>query len=110
MFNYTIISHYNIIVYLCITKQLKEYINMLRIKEIMKSKGINTVDIAVILNVSRETVSRQINESNMTIATLQRYADVLNVQVADLFEQEGSKQSNIICPHCKQEIKLTVKE
>ena len=82
---------------------------MLRIKEIMKSKGINTVDIAGMLNVSRETISRQINDSNMTIATLQRYADILNVQVADLFEQEGRKQS-IICPHCKQEIILTAKE
>ena len=95
--------------YLCITKQLNNKCNMLRIKEIMKSKGINTVDIAVMFNVSRETVSRQINDSNMTIATLQRYADILNVQVADLFEQEGRKQS-IICPHCKQEIILTAKE
>ena len=83
---------------------------MLRIKEIMKSKGLNTVQLAEIMNLSRETVSRQINDSNLTISTLQKYADVLNVQVADLFEQEGSKQSNIICPHCKQEIKLTVKE
>ena len=83
---------------------------MLRIKEIMKSKGINTVDIAVMLNVSRETVSRQINDSNMTIATLQKYADSLDVQVADLFEHEGSKQNVIICPHCMQEVKLTVKE
>ena len=96
--------------YLCITKQLNNKYNMLRIKEIMKSKGINTVDIAGMLNVSRETISRQINDSNMTIATLQKYADILNVQVADLFEQEGSKQSVIICPHCNQEIKLTAKE
>ena len=96
--------------YLCITKQLNNKYNMLRIKEIMKSKGINTVDIAGMLNVSRETISRQINDSNMTIATLQKYADILNVQVADLFEQEGSKQSSIICPNCKHEIKLTAKE
>ena len=82
---------------------------MLRIKEIMKSKGLTTVQLAEIMNLSRETVSRQINDSNMTISTLQRYADNLNVQVADLFEQEGSKQSIIICPHCKQEIKLTAK-
>ena len=82
---------------------------MLRIKEIMKSKGINTVDLAVMLNVSRETISRQINDSNMTIATLQRYADILNVQVADLFDHEGRNQS-IICPHCKKEIILTAKE
>ena len=83
---------------------------MLRIKEIMKSKGINTVDLAVTLNVSRETVSRQINNSNMTISTLQRYADILNVQVTDMFEQKGSKQSIIICPHCKNKIVLTAKE
>ena len=81
---------------------------MLRIKEIMKSKGINTVDLAVMLNVSRETVSRQINDSNMTIATLQRYADILNVQVADLFEQKGSKQSIVICPHCNKEIVIKI--
>ena len=107
-FNNITISHNNNIMYLCITKQLNNKCKMLRIKEIMKSKGINTVDLAVMLNVSRETVSRQINESNMTIATLQRYADVLNVQVVDLFEQEGSKQSNIICPHCKQEMVIKI--
>ena len=83
---------------------------MLRIKEIMKSKGLNTVQLAEIMNLSRETVSRQINESNMTISTLQKYADVLSVHVSDLFEQKGNKQTSIICPHCKKEVILKAQE
>ena len=79
---------------------------MLRIKEIMKSKGLNTVDVAEMLGLSRETVSRQINDSNMTIATLQKYATILNVTVYDLFEHEQTqtKQNMLICPHCNKEI------
>ena len=79
---------------------------MLRIKEIMKSKGLNTVDVAEMLGLSRETVSRQINDSNMTIATLQNYATILNVTVYDLFEHEQTqtKQNMLICPHCNKEI------
>ena len=79
---------------------------MLRIKEIMKRKGLTTVDIAKLLYLSRETVSRQINNSNMTIATLQKYASILNVTVYDLFEheQEQMKRNALICPHCNKEI------
>ena len=79
---------------------------MLRIKEIMKTKGLTTVDMAKLLDLSRETVSRQINDSNMTIATLQRYATTLNVTVYDLFEhdQEQMKRNALICPHCNKEI------
>ena len=82
---------------------------MLRIKEIMKSKGLKTVDIAGLLDLSRETVSRQINDSNMTITTLKKYADVLSVQVSDLFEQKGNKQT-FLCPHCKKEIIIKAQE
>ena len=77
---------------------------MLRIKEIMKRKGLTTVEIAKLLDLSRETVSRQINDSNMTIATLQKYATILNVTVYDLFEQTQTKQNMLICPHCNKEI------
>ena len=83
---------------------------MLRIKEIMKSKGLNTVQLADIMNLSRETVSRQINDSNMTISTLQRYAEVLSVPINDLFVNTHMNESKVICPHCNNEIKLTAKE
>ena len=95
--------------YLCITNKLKIYINMLRIKEIMKSKGLTTVQLAEIMNLSRETVSRQINDSNMTISTLQKYADVLSVSINDLFINNQVNETKIVCPHCNNEIKLTTK-
>ncbi|MHB9056189.1 MAG: helix-turn-helix domain-containing protein [Paludibacteraceae bacterium] len=81
---------------------------MLRIKEIMKNKGINTIEMARLLDLSRETVSRQINDSNMTISTLERYAHALSVQISELFEHEHEekKETVLICPNCKTQIKI----
>ena len=81
---------------------------MLRIKEIMKSKGLTTVQLAEIMNLSRETVSRQINDSNMTISTLQKYADVLNVSIIDLFVNTHVNKE-IHCPYCNKELNLSAK-
>ena len=83
---------------------------MLRIKEIMKRKGLNTVQLAEIMNLSRETVSRQINDSNMTISTLKKYADVLNVSLTDLFVQEENNKTVLICPHCNKQITIKAQE
>ena len=82
---------------------------MLRIKEIMKSKGLNTVQLADIMNISRETVSRQINDSNMTISTLQRYAEVLSVSINELFINNQVNETKIVCPHCNKELNLAAK-
>ena len=82
---------------------------MLRIKEIMKEQGITTKQMCAQLGVTRETISRQINDSNPKLSTLIKYANTLNVPVSELFTQPGPtdhKDNNIICPHCHMSIKL----
>ena len=100
----------NIIVcYLCVTKITLIQNNMLRIKELIKERGITTKQLSILMKLTRETISRQINDSNPKLSTLIRYANALNVPVSELFtksEQTDHKDNNIICPHCNNAIKL----
>ena len=58
---------------------------MLIIKELAKQKGLSLEDIADKLGVSRVTVSRNIN-GNPTVKTLEAIAQVLDVDIKDLFQ------------------------
>lgn len=58
----------------------------LRVKEICKNQGMSISELAAKLDVTRETLSRQIAENgNPTIETLEKIAGALGVQVTDLF-------------------------
>ena len=78
---------------------------MLRIKEILKEKGMSQKDLAERLGVAPVTFSLTIN-GNPTVGTLQKIADVLNVQISDLFD--GSDDSYITCPHCGRRVSVKV--
>jgi len=73
-----------------------------RIKEIGKEKGMTMEQIAGILDITPNTLTRNIN-GNPTIETLEKIANALDVPVSDLFEQPG--QDIITCPHCGGKIK-----
>ena len=82
---------------------------MLRIKEIMKENKITTKQLSIKLHLTRETVSRQINDSNLKLSTIKRYAEALNVPLHELFaryETTDHKDNIIICPHCNNTIKI----
>ena len=75
----------------------------------MKERGITTKQMSILMKLTRETISRQINDSNLKLSTLIRYANTLNVPVSELFTKPDttiSEENNIICPHCKKKIKL----
>lgn len=59
-------------------------INVLRVKDILKSKGITINDLANTMNVNRVTLSNIIN-GNPTLETLQKIAMHLEVNLAELF-------------------------
>ena len=59
---------------------------MLRIKEICKEKGITLQDLSKKLGINYNSV-HSIMTGNPKIDTLQKIADVLGVQITDLFEQ-----------------------
>ena len=69
--------------YLC-----RKLIDMvLRIKEVCKAKGLTMTKLAEMLSISPVSLSSAVN-GNPTVTWLQKVADVLEVEVADLIERE----------------------
>lgn len=56
----------------------------LRIKEILKLRGMTMMDLAERLGINRVNLSSSIN-GNPTIATLEKIANILEVDLAELF-------------------------
>lgn len=79
---------------------------MTRIKEILKEKGMTVNQLAEILNVSRQALSKQI-QGKMLIETAKRIADALNVPLYQLFTPYKESET-IICPHCGKSIQIKV--
>lgn len=59
----------------------------LRIKQIAKKRGYTMVQVAEKLGVNPVSLSSAIN-GNPTVATLEKIANVLGVDVADFFEKD----------------------
>ncbi len=78
----------------------------MRIKEVLKLKGISVNELAEMLGISRVSVSNMIN-GNPTVETLNRIAAALNVPVAELFD--APKEGVITCPHCGKTIIIEAK-
>ena len=56
---------------------------MLRIKELLKEKGITLKDLAAMLGITNVALSRIVN-GNTTIETLRKIAEALDVDVREL--------------------------
>lgn len=77
----------------------------LRIKEILKEKGIQVTELATLIGITPQNLSKLINEKTKpSIDTYERIATALNVPFTDLFEQP--QQNIITCPHCNGIIKV----
>lgn len=61
---------------------------ILRIKDILKAKGLTLGDLSLMLDINRVNLSKTIH-GNPSIKTLSKIADALEVQVVDLFEQQN---------------------
>ena len=79
------------------------YMSKLRIKEILKEKGITQKELAEIIGVAEISLSRSIN-GNPSLDTLNKIALALNVPISDLFEQPAKDVIN--CPYCGGKIKV----
>ena len=79
----------------------------LRVKELLKEKGVTTYQLAEHLGVTQSTVSNAIN-GNPSVKWLNEVADFLNVEVADLFNKKGV--NSLTCPKCGTNLELTIKE
>ena len=79
------------------------YMSRLRVKEILKAKGVSQKKLAESIGVAEISLSRSIN-GNPSLDTLEKIASALEVPVSDLFEQ--SENDTINCPYCGERIKI----
>ena len=64
-----------------------------RVKEICSEKGLQMKDLAAIMNVKPESLSRTLN-GNPQLSSLENIANALNIGIADLFADKV--ENNII--------------
>ena len=77
---------------------------MLRIKEVIKEKGLTVKEVAEKLGMSSPSLSDAIN-GNPTADKLERIANAINVPISELFEQPATDEVN--CPYCGNKIKVS---
>lgn len=85
---------------------------MTRIKEILKEKGLTVNQLADMLEISRQALSKQI-QGKMLVETAQRIAEALDVPMWQLFaspEEVQPKKDGLsfTCPHCGKSINIKV--
>lgn len=78
----------------------------LRIKEIIKAKGLTMQQVADRLNIARDTLTRNIN-GNPTVDTLQRIATAIGCNVSEFFGAAGTRDA-LQCPHCGKPITVRI--
>ncbi|GAB6121021.1 helix-turn-helix domain-containing protein [Dysgonomonas termitidis] len=77
----------------------------LRIKEVLKEKGLSINEVAEIMGISRVGLSQHIN-GNPSSEVLVRIAKAIGCSASEFFEP--LKENIIICPKCGN--KMEVKE
>jgi len=77
----------------------------LRVKEILREKGITQKEFSAKLGMTEVGLSKTINENgNPDFKRLNEIADILNVSITELFEQPTT--DIIVCPKCGTKFKM----
>jgi transcriptional regulator with XRE-family HTH domain len=80
----------------------------LRVKEILKEKGITQKEFASKLGMTEVGFSKTINESgNPPLSRLHEIASALNVSITDLFERP--EKNVFTCPKCGAALEIKEK-
>ena len=77
----------------------------LRIKEVIKEKGMTITELADKMGINRVNLSNMVN-GNPTVETLNKIAGALEVPVTELFEQPKSGTASLTCPPCGKNINI----
>ncbi len=83
----------------------------MRIKDVLKEKGITQQDLADMVGVSYQSIKQTLNASSVTTATLEKIATALNVPMWQLFASPNevapkSDTASLTCPHCGKNINI----
>ena len=85
----------------------------MRIKELLKEKGLTQQDLADMVGVSYQSIKQTLNASSVTTSTLEKIATALNVPMWQLFAspeevRPKSDALTLTCPHCGKDINIKV--
>lgn len=81
----------------------------MRIKELLKEKGLTQQELADKVGVSYQSMKQTLNAPSVTTSTLEKIATALNVPMWQLFAspKEIARQAkNDLCPHCGMPISI----
>ena len=85
----------------------------MRIKELLKEKGLTQQELADMVGVSYQSIKQTLNASSITTSTLEKIATALNVPMWQLFAspeevRPKSDALTLTCPHCGKDINIKV--
>lgn len=85
----------------------------MRIKELLKEKGLTQQELADMVSVSYQSIKQTLNASSVTTSTLEKIATALNVPMWQLFAspeevRPKSDALTLTCPHCGKDINIKV--
>lgn len=76
---------------------------MLRVKEILKKKGMTAKELAALLGITEAALSSSLS-GNPTLDRLSAIANALDVPLTELFVPTST--GTVCCPHCGGAIKI----
>ena len=76
-----------------------------KVRAFRKEKGMTQTALAEKIGISRVGLSKAIN-GNTTIQTLEKIAEALGVEVAELFTPT---KPTYVCPHCGKALHIEIK-
>lgn len=79
----------------------------LRIKEVIKEKGMTITELADKMGINRVNLSNMVN-GNPTVETLNKIAYAIGCPVTELFEPLKKDGVSLTCPHCGKEINIKI--
>lgn len=89
----------------------------IRLKEIMDSKGMKSVELATRLGVTKQTISNMLNGRVMpSLETISKIADILEVPMWQIFADPDEIGDNLAshiepqqkCPYCGHDLNIKV--
>ena len=85
----------------------------MRIKELLKEKGLTQQELADMVGVSYQSMKQTLNAQSVTTSTLEKISTALNVPMWQLFASPAEVQPkkdglSLTCPHCGKEINIKV--
>lgn len=77
----------------------------LRIKEVCQMRNTTQKELAEKLGVSEVTLSRASN-GNTSLPLLEKIANILEIEISELFAPSNHEESIMRCPNCGAKLKL----